>query len=698
MKRHVQETGVRQWSGDDLLELQREPLGALELFFAQYGPCVIQGCETQANPDGTYRLREGFVAIPALDPDGAERLMVMPCHGAESVPADFYLSAEVETVEELYGDGLSKPITRIYSAVPSAQQPVEGVPFYQLNAAKIERFVDVVQDSEHRFFTDQDRRANEQALETLQDNIDALRVGSVNLLQNSGFTDGKNHWSMNMPDTEGEVIDCADSPSGHALVIHSTTAHDGYFQRSSSSAMEVGKTYTIGLYAKADREGMILHTGPKENPAQFPLSSDYQWLTHTFSCSASTSFYLVSGDETPGDIFVHSPMLVEGTKTAGWTPSYAEIKAGRQHLINDLKDYTNEVAEETLEAANRYTNNRETEIMAELSAADLALQGAIDTLRVGSVNLLQNSGFTQGKTHWQNNISIISEVVDCEQSPSGKGLTLHSGQKHEGVFQYAQQTGMTQGKVYTIGIYAKADTDGMSLKLGNTTNMEEFPLSDDFQWITYTFTCGTSSALVILSGNDVAGDITVYSPMLVEGTKVGDWTPSYQEINADREQLIEEIGKKADKATTLGGYGITNGFRVLDPLTEEDLNIMTHAGYIGLFNASGANTVKNKPGGVDAFGMFVIKSASAWFTQLLYSTNVNPGWYSRHYNASTMQWTAWSHVWTSENFSTSGTYASMTVGTLQNKNGGAKVSIWTGTQAQYDAITRDANTLYFVTL
>lgn len=44
MKRHVQEPGVRKWSGNDLLELQGEGLTIADGFFSQYGNCVICGC------------------------------------------------------------------------------------------------------------------------------------------------------------------------------------------------------------------------------------------------------------------------------------------------------------------------------------------------------------------------------------------------------------------------------------------------------------------------------------------------------------------------------------------------------------------------------------------------------------------------------------------------------------------------------
>ena len=45
MRRHVQEPGIRKWSGTDLIELENEPLKAIDGFFCEYGDMVIKGCE-----------------------------------------------------------------------------------------------------------------------------------------------------------------------------------------------------------------------------------------------------------------------------------------------------------------------------------------------------------------------------------------------------------------------------------------------------------------------------------------------------------------------------------------------------------------------------------------------------------------------------------------------------------------------------
>ena len=69
MKEHFQDFGVRKWAGDDLIELQAEPLAALQELVAPYAPCILTGCEFETIPDGNgegspaYRLHAGYVAL-----------------------------------------------------------------------------------------------------------------------------------------------------------------------------------------------------------------------------------------------------------------------------------------------------------------------------------------------------------------------------------------------------------------------------------------------------------------------------------------------------------------------------------------------------------------------------------------------------------------------------------------------------------
>ncbi|SUE33683.1 hypothetical protein [Rikenella microfusus] len=175
MKRQTQTVGVRSWAGDDLLELQSEPLKALDAFFAEYGPCIIQGCEAVQTEDGagTYDVAAGLVALEADDPDGVRRVMAMPFAGAKGVALPLYLTANVETVSEPYGDGKVKPIAYVYTGKASGVQPDGDTPYLTLTAGG-GRFVDAVQDTAHRFITDAERSKWNRILEQAKEYADGV--------------------------------------------------------------------------------------------------------------------------------------------------------------------------------------------------------------------------------------------------------------------------------------------------------------------------------------------------------------------------------------------------------------------------------------------------------------------------------------------------------------------------------------------
>lgn len=60
---------------------------------------------------------------------------------------------------------------------------------------------------------------------------------------------------------------------------------------------------------------------------------------------------------------------------------------------------------------------------------------------------------------------------------------------------------------------------------------------------------------------------------------------------------------------------------------------------VGFYFAGGSNSVTNKPSGVDAFGLEVIRSAGGWYTQILYASNNVQKSYRRWFNGSS--WTSW---------------------------------------------------------
>ena len=157
MKRHIQQPGVRQWAGDDLVELQAEPMKAIDGFFAEYGPCIIQGCQVADNEDGTYDISSGLLALAGIDANGIDTFKVVPFSGIVSVPLPVYFTLAYSTVERSYLDGQVKPIAYNYRAEVATVRPAGE--YLELSEDCIPRFVDVIQcDASHRFFTDTERQ------------------------------------------------------------------------------------------------------------------------------------------------------------------------------------------------------------------------------------------------------------------------------------------------------------------------------------------------------------------------------------------------------------------------------------------------------------------------------------------------------------------------------------------------------------
>lgn len=158
MKRHVQTTGVRNWSGDAFVELQREPLMALEAVLQDLGDCIVQGCQVSLREDGTYDVSSGYVALQGIDrgvmgDQSAQRILLMPFAGVQGVAMPMYIVPQETVVNRVYNDGASKPIAYVWQAVYSASQPESGG-YVTLTAAGGRSWRDAMQDATHRMVSD----------------------------------------------------------------------------------------------------------------------------------------------------------------------------------------------------------------------------------------------------------------------------------------------------------------------------------------------------------------------------------------------------------------------------------------------------------------------------------------------------------------------------------------------------------------
>lgn len=125
MKEHVQEPGIRKWAGDDLVELQNEPLSALQALVEPYAPCILYGCEVSVVEGSTYKLSSGLAAIKGVDAQGIPcvKIVRVPEVAATTLPVYIYLA--YETISRVYASNEDKPVAydyvaKVATAIPEA--------------------------------------------------------------------------------------------------------------------------------------------------------------------------------------------------------------------------------------------------------------------------------------------------------------------------------------------------------------------------------------------------------------------------------------------------------------------------------------------------------------------------------------------------------------------------------------------------
>lgn len=144
MKEHVQEFGVRKYTGNDFIELQSEPLLAIQTLLAEYPPCIIQGCELSEGAENTYDISAGMLSLRGLDAEQNPCTKIVPFAGISGSILPAYFTIAHETQTRVYGNGQSKPIAHAYKAELSTLHPTEGVEFLEITSSGAPRLTDVL--------------------------------------------------------------------------------------------------------------------------------------------------------------------------------------------------------------------------------------------------------------------------------------------------------------------------------------------------------------------------------------------------------------------------------------------------------------------------------------------------------------------------------------------------------------------------
>ena len=149
----------------------------------------------------------------------------------------------------------------------------------------------------------------------------------------------------------------------------------------------------------------------------------------------------------------------------------------------------------------------------------------------------------------------------------------------------------------------------------------------------------------------VKADITDF-PTSMPASDVHAWAkaatkPSYSKAevglgNVDNTADSAKSVKYAASAGSATTAATANALKVTELTTQNLDDTKT----VGLYFAGGSNGVKNKPTGVDAFGLEVKKTAGGYLVQVLTEGNINAmKTWIRQFNASA--WSAWAHYFDS---------------------------------------------------
>lgn len=171
---------------------------------------------------------------------------------------------------------------------------------------------------------------------------------------------------------------------------------------------------------------------------------------------------------------------------------------------------------------------------------------------------------------------------------------------------------------YANNGYVSTDT-GVNIPLAGTAI---------FQW-------GASDTnktqLYITPHNNLGVSNPAANEMLFYTSNGSGYTSAWTRVLTHRNYTNYTVTKTGGGASGTWGISITGNAatanRIISHSISDTLANKTTPGY--LYHAGGSNSVKDKPSGVDAFGVFTMQTASGWYGQLLMSSNTSTGLYWR---------------------------------------------------------------------
>lgn len=128
--------------------------------------------------------------------------------------------------------------------------------------------------------------------------------------------------------------------------------------------------------------------------------------------------------------------------------------------------------------------------------------------------------------------------------------------------------------------------------------------------------------------------------MLFYTSNGSEYSSGWSRVLTNRNYTIYTVTKTGGGASGTWGISITGNAatanRIISHSISDTLANKTTPGY--LYHAGESNSVKDKPSGVDAFGVFTMQTASGWYGQLLMSSNTSTGLYWRTATSLNGEW------------------------------------------------------------
>lgn len=169
--------------------------------------------------------------------------------------------------------------------------------------------------------------------------INGIKIGGRNLIRNSNFSDGTNHWQA----YKATYSVGTDSTFGNCLKFATTTAGSPSYCVShalNSFKHKTNTKYTLSFWAKASSSTtMASCVGNNHNKKTYSISTAWEKLTYTYTASAedNLTFYPVSANVT---IYLTNVKLEEGSKATDWTPAPEDVDSAISNVDAKFANYS----------------------------------------------------------------------------------------------------------------------------------------------------------------------------------------------------------------------------------------------------------------------------------------------------------------------------------------------------------------------